>query len=118
MPPRLHGPAGTAPSQARVLCPRVRDVLPDCRRFLAVLLVAMLLCLPAAALGQTATIPEEGSGVSTTPPVPLAGENRQASSARELPDTGTDPRMLFLAGLGLMLIGFGLRLRTADVDLY
>lgn len=118
MPPRLHGPAGPALSQPRVLCPRVRDVLPRCCRFLAVLLAAVLLGLPAAALGQTATIPEEGSGVSTTPPVPLAGENRQGSPARELPDTGADPRMLFLAGLGLMLIGFGLRLRTADADLY
>jgi len=31
-----------------------------------------------------------------------------------LPNTGSDPRLLILAGLALLLSGFGLRLRTAD----
>lgn len=82
------------------------------------LLAAAMLWLPAAASAQTSTIPEDGAGVSTTPPVPLAGEGSQKGPSSELPNTGTDPRMLFLAGLALTLIGFGLRLRTADADLY
>lgn len=96
----------------------MRGVPPIPRRVVVLLLAAVLLGLPPAASAQTATIPEEGSGVSTTPPVPLAGENPQATRSRELPNTGADPRMLFLAGLGLMLIGCGLRLRTADAELY
>lgn len=72
----------------------------------------------AAASAQTATIPEEGAGVSTTPPVQLSGDDSDRAPARELPNTGTDPRLLFLAGLALTLIGFGLRLRTADADEY
>lgn len=96
----------------------MRVVPPVPRRVVVLLLAAVLLCLPAAACAQTATIPEEGSGVSTTPPVPLPGENPQTSPSRALPNTGADPRMLLLAGLALMLIGFGLRLRTADAELY
>ncbi len=91
---------------------------PVPRRLVAALLAAALLCLPAGASAQTSTIPEGGADVSTTPPVPLAGEGSQPSSPRELPDTGADPRILFLAGLALTLIGFGLRLRTADADVY
>jgi len=60
--------------------------------------------------------------VSTTPPVPLAGEDaggtRANAAGSELPNTGSDPRMLFLGGLALTLMGFGLRLRTADADDY
>ena len=88
------------------------------RRLVLVLLVLAMLGVPAAAPAQTSTIPEEGAGVSTPPPVPLAGERSEAAPARELPNTGADPRMLFLAGLALTLIGFGLRLRTADADDY
>ena len=91
---------------------------PVARRIVAALLVAALLCLPAAASAQTSTIPEDGAGVTTTPPVPLEGERAERRAANELPNTGADPRMLFLGGLALTLIGFGLRLRTADVDLY
>jgi len=82
------------------------------------LLALAMLALPAAAPAQTSTIPEEGAGVSTTPPVPLAGERSEAAPARELPNTGADARLLFLAGLALTLMGFGLRLRTADADDY
>ena len=92
-------------------------MLPLLARAVVVLLAAAAFVLPAGAYAQTSTIPEDGAGVSTTPPVPLPGENSQ-SPPRELPNTGTDPRILFLAGLAVMLIGFGLRLRTADADLY
>jgi hypothetical protein len=86
---------------------------------------------PAAAAAQTTTIPRGGADVSTTPPVPLsqgrseqaAGEGNVRVGARvvassELPNTGSDPRMLFLCGVALTLLGVGLRLRTADADLY
>ncbi|MEA2223081.1 MAG: hypothetical protein QOH83_1457 [Solirubrobacteraceae bacterium] len=89
-----------------------------CHRVVVALIAAAVLCVPAAAAAQTSTIPETGPGVSTTPPVPLAGSSAQPTSAGELPNTGTDPRMLFLAGLALTLLGFGLRLRTADADDY
>ena len=92
---------------------------PVLRRVVAALLLAALLVLPASAGAQTSTIPEEGADVSTTPPVPLPGErSRRPASASELPNTGADARVLFLAGLAMTLIGFGLRLRTADADDY
>lgn len=91
---------------------------PVLRRVVAALLSAAVLAVPAAASAQTSTIPDDGAGVSTTPPVPLAGERSRPAPAPELPNTGADPRMLFLAGLALTLMGFGLRLRTADADLY
>lgn len=91
---------------------------PIPRRVVAVLLAAVALGLPAAASAQTSTIPEDGAGVTTTPPVPLAGGESEETVPSELPDTGSDPRMLFLAGLALTLVGFGLRLRTVDADDY
>ncbi|HEV2787454.1 MAG TPA: LPXTG cell wall anchor domain-containing protein [Solirubrobacteraceae bacterium] len=91
---------------------------PVPRRAVAALLLATALAMPAAAAAQTTTIPDEGAGVTTTPPVPLPGERPPPESARELPNTGADARLLFLAGLALTLIGFGLRLRTADADDY
>lgn len=95
-------------------------------RRLAVLLAALALGLPATAHGQTSTIPQGGSGVSTQPPVSLGGDEKDepatekpaASGAGELPNTGSDPRLLFLAGVALTLFGVGLRLRTADADDY
>ena len=51
------------------------------RRVVAALLAAAALCLPAAAAAQTSTIPEEGAGVTTTPPVPLAGGTSDAHGA-------------------------------------
>jgi LPXTG-motif cell wall-anchored protein len=100
-------------------------------RCLVVVLAALLLCAPAVAIAQTQTVPGAGSGVSTQPPVELGGSPppppgqvppppAPASSAAggELPNTGTDPRLLFLVGLAMTLLGVGLRLRTADADLY
>ena len=91
---------------------------PVPRRVVAVLLAAASLGLPAAASAQTSTIPQDGAGVSTTPPVPLAGAGSKKAAGDELPNTGADPRVVFLAGLALTLLGFGLRLRTADADDY
>ena len=76
---------------------------PVPRRVVVSLLVAAALCAPAAASAQTSTLPGEGS---------------ERAAPSELPNTGADPRMLFLAGLALTLMGFGLRLRTADADEY
>jgi hypothetical protein len=51
--------------------------------------------------------------------VPLSGAGSGApASTAGLPNTGSDPRLLFLCGLGLTLLGVGLRLRTADAELY
>ena len=82
------------------------------RRRLAALVVVASLWAPAAAWAQTPTIPQDGANVSPQPPVQLSGDKR------ELPDTGADPRLLLLAGVALTLLGAGLRLRTADADLY
>lgn len=85
----------------------------------------MMLALPATAAAQNSTIPEDGAGVSTTPPIPLpaapGGQPAAAApapAAADLPNTGADPRMPFLAGLAMLLCGAGLRLRTADADDY
>jgi LPXTG-motif cell wall-anchored protein len=112
-------------------------------RRVAVLLAAIGLSAPAVALAQTgatATVPQ-GQGVSTQPPVQLSGDDPPAPppapapaqppapppakappTARahggELPNTGTDPRLLFGVGVALTLLGVGLRLRTADAELY
>lgn len=88
------------------------------RRVLVVLLATAMLCAPAVASAQDSTIPEDGAGVSSTPPVPLPGEPAERPDTSELPNTGSDPRMLFLAGLAMSLLGAGLRLRTADADDY
>jgi len=112
-------------------------LVPLLSRFV-VLLAALLLCAPAVAIGQTTTLEQEGAGVSTQPPVDLDGDDgepqtstpppapeptpapapAEAPDGGALPNTGSDPRVLFLAGVALMLFGVGLRLRTADVDLY
>ncbi len=108
-------------------------------RGLVVVLAAILLCLPGLAFAQTptTTLPQDGAGVSTTPPVPLGtGTTATPPSAPaatpptapattpppaagdELPNTGADPRLLLLLGAALTLLGVGLRLQTADADLY
>jgi len=97
-------------------------------RVLAVFAV-LALCAPSIALGQstsTSTVAQNGGGVSPNPPVDLPGDERPAGSekppaakpAGALPNTGSDPRLLFLAGAALLLFGTGLRLRTADAELY
>ena len=101
-------------------------------RRVVVVLAALALGMPAVAAAQTATIPENGTGVSTQPPVTLGGDTngtpvtkdkpvttpRATASTPELPNTGSDPRLLFLVGIALTLFGVGLRLRTADADDY
>ncbi len=80
-----------------------------------------MLAMPVSAGAQNSSIPQDGAGVSKTPPVPLPGEGRPAppvAAANDLPDTGSDPRMLFLAGAAMSLLGAGLRLRTVDADDY
>lgn len=95
-------------------------------RRLVVVLAALSLGAPAAAVAQTETLPEAGSGVSTQPPVSLDGGHRVETATKpqatagtgELPNTGSDPRLLFLVGVAVTLFGVGLRLRTADADDY
>jgi LPXTG-motif cell wall-anchored protein len=99
----------------------VRGVPWSRRRLVLVPLAVVMLAVPSSAAAQNSTIPEDGAGVSTTPPVPLPGEPAtppQAAPATDLPDTGSDPRMLFLGGLAMSLLGAGLRLRTVDADDY
>jgi hypothetical protein len=86
----------------------------------AALLVAAALVFPASASAQTTTTPRGEADVSNTPPVPLSGsdERPSASASNELPNTGSDPRLLFACGVALTLLGVGLRLRTADAELY
>jgi hypothetical protein len=99
--------------------------VPISRRIAAVL-VAALLSFPAAAVGQTQTQPLPKDPGSSKPPVDLNGGNTQGGDtgtsggtpSSDLPNPGSDPRMLFLAGAALTLLGVGLRLRTADADLY
>ena len=96
-------------------------------RRVVVVLAAFALCIPAVAVAQSGTVTQGGSGVSTQPPVTLDGDGstpkpaakpQPASRSGELPNTGSDPRLLFLVGVALTLLGVGLRLRTADADLY
>jgi LPXTG-motif cell wall-anchored protein len=100
----------------------VRSVPWSIRRLVVVPFAVVMLAFPAAAAAQNSTIPENGAGVSTTPPVPLPGDSATpapaAAGAADLPNTGSDPRMLFLTGLALSLLGAGLRLRTVDADDY
>jgi hypothetical protein len=98
---------------------------------IAALIAAAAMGAPAAAEAQTATVPRGGADISTTPPVPLPDSpppnapirtqsvrDEQPVAASSLPSTGSDPRVLFLCGVALTLLGVGLRLRTADADLY
>jgi hypothetical protein len=92
-------------------------------RRIAALIVVAALGVPATAAAQTATTPRGKADVSTTPPVPLpdgnsSGGGSQAAAGNQLPNTGSDPRVLFLCGVALTLLGVGLRLRTADAELY
>lgn len=92
--------------------------MPISRR-LAALLVAAALAVPATAAAQSTTSSGGKADVSTTPPVPLSDSGGNPSAtANELPNTGSDPRVLLLCGAALTLIGAGLRLRTADADAY
>ena len=59
--------------------------------------------------GDPAPPPEEPA----SEPAPAPREDDRA-----LPNTGSDPRLLAFAGLLLVLVGVGLRLRTIDPDAY
>ncbi len=97
------------------------------------LLSAVVLALPAAALAQASTAPDGNRGLSRRPPVQLGGGSEgggrssapsspapraSAARGRGLANTGSDPRRVIAVGAALMLLGLGLRLRTADADLY
>jgi LPXTG-motif cell wall-anchored protein len=96
----------------------VRTVPWSPRRAIVALLAIAMLSGPSVASAQESTIPEDGAGVSATPPVPLPGQHPRSEVPADLPNTGTDPRLLFLAGMAMTLLGSGLRLRTADADDY
>ena len=96
-------------------------------RCIAALLLAAVLSMPAVGFAQTQNQPLPDEPGSTQPPVDLDDDGNDGGSqdrspsaerASELPDTGSDPRMLILAGLAVILLGVGLRLRSADADLY
>ena len=78
----------------------------------AALAVAISLLAPAGALAQ-----DEDTGLSEDPPVQLGGgsdsgsEETPAGTGGSLADTGAEPALLGFAGLGLLLLGAGLRLR-------
>jgi LPXTG-motif cell wall-anchored protein len=67
---------------------------------------------------STATTSQSGGlsqnpnlGTSSTTPAPATATT---TTTGQLPNTGSDPRLIVLAGLALLLFGIGLRLRTAD----
>ena len=100
------------------------------RRHLAVPLVAVLMGgfgVPGAS-AQEVPAPEDLPPVSELPqaeepqpeePAPQedpeapAGPEREAPEAGELPNTGSDARVVALLGATVLLTGVGLRLRTA-----
>ena len=89
------------------------------RRLVVVPLAVAMLALPASAPAQNSTIPENGAGSRRPRPSRSPAErDADPAAAADLPNTGSDPRMLFLAGLAMSLLGAGLRLRTADADDY
>lgn len=65
----------------------------------------------SSASGSGASTPDAGSAGSPADPHPAP---EVGTAGATLPNTGTDPRQLVLAGLALLLSGLGLRLRTAD----
>ena len=75
---------------------------------------------PGGGSGTSGTSGSEGStGTSpdTTTTSPSTG-TETAGTAQTLPNTGSDPRVLALFGMALLLFGVGLRLRTIDPDAY
>lgn len=62
----------------------------------------------ANGLSQSANL---GSSSSTSSSTVTA---TAPAATGQLPNTGSDPRLIVLAGLALLLFGIGLRLRTAD----
>jgi LPXTG-motif cell wall-anchored protein len=60
---------------------------------------------------------DTGGGDTSGTPAP-ATPAPEATASNQLPNTGTDPRVLGLLGSTLLLAGVGLRLRTIDPDAY
>ena len=62
-----------------------------------------------------------GNGGGEEPAPPDDGDDRDEARPADdpaLPNTGSDPRLMAYAGLLLVLVGVGLRLRTIDPDEY
>jgi LPXTG-motif cell wall-anchored protein len=91
------------------------------RRIVAVLGAALMLgTAPAVVLAQTdpsgvpplsPTAPSTSTATPPPPPPPARTTQQQTTG---LPNTGSDPRVLALLGLGFLLAGIGLRLRAPD----
>jgi LPXTG-motif cell wall-anchored protein len=64
----------------------------------------------SSGLSSGSTTSPATSSPTTVPTSPASA----TSSTSQLPNTGSDPRLIILAGLALLLSGIGLRLRTAD----
>ncbi len=82
----------------------------------------MLAAAPVPALGQedpgdlpplSSTVPDTGQ-TTTTPTQTTPPPVQSAPPTNELPNTGSDPRVLALLGAALLLAGIGLRMRAPD----
>jgi hypothetical protein len=93
------------------------------RRAAALAALLATLCVAPA----HAQSPDEGSNLGDEPPVELGGGagdggkdgspsgHQGKQNGAQLANTGADPGLMGLAGLGLLLAGTGLRLRLARV---
>ena len=77
------------------------------RRTISAAVVALALALPGAAQAQD---PPEGDDAPMLQGAPPAESDAPSASPR-LPATGAEPGILALTGAGLLMMGFGLRLR-------
>ena len=96
----------------------------DAWRRLPPLLAAAALAAPATAAAQSSA-PDGGPALSQRPPgqrkaAPSApsAPSAAAPSATGLPRTGTEVPAIALMGMGLLVAGVGLRLRTVDETIY
>ena len=65
-------------------------------------------------LSQNPGLSNGGNSTSTTGTSTTGTSSTTSTSKSNLANTGTDLRLMILAGLTLVLAGYGLRLRTAD----
>jgi LPXTG-motif cell wall-anchored protein len=96
------------------------------RRIIALLGAALMLAgLPAAARAQdpsgvpplSPTAPTTTTAPPPPPPPPSTTTTTPTATTPRtsgLPNTGTDPRVLALLGMALLIAGIGLRLRAPD----
>jgi len=69
----------------------------------------------SSSLSQSSGLPSSSGTSATSSTSSSTSSTTSATSATgQLPNTGSDPRLIILAGLALLLFGIGLRLRTAD----